>query len=49
MAVSVNEKIRKLSPARCKKIYARAAELIAREMLVHKPYAGSFKSSGKTA
>lgn len=32
MPVNVNEKIRKLSPARRKKVEARAAELIAEEM-----------------
>ena len=32
MAVNVNQKIRKLSPARRKKVEARAAELIAEEM-----------------
>ena len=32
MAVNVNDKIRKLSPARRKKVEARAAELIAEEM-----------------
>ena len=32
MAVNVNEKIRTLSPARRKKVEARAAELIAEEM-----------------
>ena len=32
MAVSVEEKIRKLSPARRRKVEARAAELIAEEM-----------------
>jgi DNA-binding XRE family transcriptional regulator len=32
MAVNVNDKIRKLSPAQRKKIEARAAELIAEEM-----------------
>jgi DNA-binding XRE family transcriptional regulator len=32
MAVNVNEKIQKLSPARRRKVEARAAELIAEEM-----------------
>jgi DNA-binding XRE family transcriptional regulator len=32
MAVNVNDKIRKLSPAQRKKVEARAAELIAEEM-----------------
>jgi DNA-binding XRE family transcriptional regulator len=32
MAVNVNEKIKKLSPAQRKKVEARAAELIAEEM-----------------
>lgn len=32
MAVNVNDKIRKLSPARRKKVEARASELIAEEM-----------------
>ena len=32
MAVNVNDKIRKLSPARRKKVEARAAQLIAEEM-----------------
>lgn len=32
MAVNVNEKIRKLSPARRKKVESRAAELMAEEM-----------------
>ena len=32
MTVNVNEKIRKLSPSRRKKVEARAAELIAEEM-----------------
>jgi transcriptional regulator with XRE-family HTH domain len=32
MAVNVNHKIRKLSPARHKRVEARAAELIAEEM-----------------
>ncbi len=32
MAVSVNDKIRKLSPAQRKKVEARAAELMAEEM-----------------
>jgi DNA-binding XRE family transcriptional regulator len=32
MAVNVNEKIRKLGPARRRKVEARAAELIAEEM-----------------
>jgi len=32
MAVDVNDKIRKLSPARRKRVEARAAELIAEEM-----------------
>ena len=32
MAVNVNDKIKKLSPARRKKVEARAAELIAEEM-----------------
>ena len=32
MAVNVNDKIRKLSPARRKRVEARAAELIAEEM-----------------
>jgi DNA-binding XRE family transcriptional regulator len=32
MAVNVNDKIRKLSPARRKRVEARAAELIADEM-----------------
>lgn len=32
MAVNVNEKIRKLSPAKRKRVEARAAELIAEEM-----------------
>ena len=32
MALNVNEKIRKLSAARRKKIQARAAELVAEEM-----------------
>jgi DNA-binding XRE family transcriptional regulator len=32
MAVNVNDKIRKLSPARRKKVAARAAELMAEEM-----------------
>ncbi len=32
MAVNVNDKIKKLSPAQRKKVEARAAELIAEEM-----------------
>lgn len=32
MAVNVNDKVRKLTPARRKKVEARAAELIAEEM-----------------
>jgi len=36
MAVNVNDKIRKLSPARRKRVEARAAELIAEEMTLRK-------------